>query len=428
MSLKQDARLIQLGSDTYYRQRTEIYSPVGGDAILVAPVDYARRQAFSTVFGESVRGGFHDDVSVQFQYNVSARDVSTTTSGTGVVAHSGEQVSVAAGTGVGSALVTSKDAIRYRPAHEAVAQFTTVYEAAQSGVKQYHGLLNSDDAVAFGTQDGVFGVWLIMGGVETFIPQSSWLGDKCDGLGSSGFTLDPTKKNIYMVQYGWLGIAPIIWSVYTGYSTGWVVVHYHDVVNEQTIPHLHNPSLPLAMKCVRASGSGTDAKIKSSSWRAGVVASEVVTNSSNRWFANTVLEAAISGGGVRDNIFTLSNPTTFQGKTNHIVVEIGIVTFDNAGNKPVAFYGSINCTLSGATGPTPKDATNSVISLYTGGTVTAGTQGPAATLVKAGGDRRTEVLNTGLLVYPGTTFTIEAVAASAFSGNVSVSCRWVERF
>lgn len=428
MTLRQDARQIQSGNDILYRQRMEVHSPADGEPILVAPVDYAGRQSFSTVFGESVGGSYSDSISVMFQYNNSTKDVVPTVSGSGTATNSTEQAVVGITTTVGSANLTSRDSVRYCPGHEAIAQFTSVYSGAQAGVKQYHGLLDAEDGAAFGSENGVFGIWLVTGGVETFVPQSSWLGDKCNGLGASGFNLDPTKDNIYMVQYGWLGIAPIIWSVYTGYANGWVVVHYHDRVNIDTTPHLHNPSLPISAKVVRASGTGTAASIKSSAWRAGIVAGNPPINSSNRWFANTILDATITGAGIRNNLFTISNPATFQGKTNHVVVEVGIVSFDNAGNKTVAFYGTPNATLSGASAPVATDANNSVISVLTGGTVTAGSQGPAATVVKAGGDRRTEVLGTGLLVYPGTTFTIECVAASAFSGTVSVSCRWVERF
>jgi hypothetical protein len=262
--------------------------------------------------------------------------------------------------------------------------------------------------------------------VETFTPKTSWTGDKLDGAGSSGFLIDPTKLNIYMVQYGWLGVAPIIYAVYTGHATGWRVVHVIDRVNTATTAHLNNPSLPIAAKVTRSAGSGTACDIRTSSWRGGVTSGDAEDNSSNRWNAYTELDASITAGLVRNNVFTLKNAATFQGKTNHVVVEVAIVTFDNSGNKTVAFFGVNNATLTGNSAYADIDASNSVISVSTGGTITAGTRGPA-TVIKAGSDRRTELLGTGIKIYPGQTFTFEAIA-NTFTGTISLSSRHVEKF
>lgn len=389
--------------------------------------DYAGRQAFHTVFGEAVVGMRDDSISCLFQYNNSTRDVRTTTTGSGTTSNADSQAIVAVDTAVGLASLVSVDTLRYRPGHEANVQFTTAYVGAQSGVNQYHGLMNGADGAAFGTKDGVFGVWFIKDSVETFYPQSSWVGDKCDGTGPSGFTLDPTKLNIFMVQFGWLGAAPIAFSVYTGALDGWVTCHRLEFANTQLLPHLSNPTLPITMKVERASGTGTAANIRTSSWRGGVTAGPAESaNSSQRWFAHTELSIVIAAASARNNVFTLRNEATFQGKTNHVVVELGIVTFDNAGNKTVAFYGTKNATLVGAGAYAAKDASNSVISVATGGTITGGTQGPA-TVIKAGGDRRTDVRGTGIIINPGETFTFEVVAAT-FTGDISLSARWVEYF
>jgi hypothetical protein len=387
--------------------------------------DFAGRQNFNTVFGEAVVGWRNDDVSVMFQYNNSTRDVTQTVTGSGVITNSTEQASVALGTGVGSAVIASKAPIRYRPGHEAVSQFTSMFIGAQSGVNQYHGMLNGVDGITFGTKDGVFGTWFIEGGVETFTPRSSWIGDKLDGTGPSGFILDFTKVNIYMVSFGWLGVAPIIYSIYTGPTFGWVVCHSLDKVNTGTTPHINNPSLPISVKVSRASGTGTIAEIRTSSWRGGVVGGSSET-AADRWFAHTVLNVSIAAGLTRNNVFTIKNTSTFQGKTNHVVMELAIVTFDNAGNKTVAFFGTKNAELVGASAYVDVDSTNSISAISTGGTIVGGLKGPA-TVVKAGGDRRTEVKDTGILLYPGETFTFEAIATT-FTGDISLSARWVEYF
>ncbi len=389
--------------------------------------DFAGRQSFNTVFGESVVGWHMDSISAQFQYNISSRDVSTQATGSGLVIHSSERAGASISTSVGDCTIQTVDSLRYRPGHEVTAQFTSVYVGAQVGVNHYHGVLNGADGFAFGTKDGVFGIWYLSSGVETFVPQSDWLGDKLDGSGDSGVTLDPTAMNLYQVQYGWLGIAPAVLSVYCGFSRGWCVVHWIDRTGMQSTPHIRNPALPLKMRTVRASGSGTAAAVYSASMRAGVTSGEGEDNASNRWFAETRLEASITGVNVRNNVFQLTNAATFQGKANHVTLELAVVTFDNSGNKTVAFFGTKGATVTGGSAAVLKDSTNSVVSVITGGTLTGGAQGPA-TVIKAGSDRRTDVLGTGIKVYPGETFAFEAVAASTFSGTISLSARWVEYF
>jgi hypothetical protein len=45
--------------------------------------------------------------------------------------------------------------------------------------------------------------------VDTEISQSSWNGDKLDGTGASGFTLDPSKSNILFIDIEWLGVGSV---------------------------------------------------------------------------------------------------------------------------------------------------------------------------------------------------------------------------
>lgn len=392
--------------------------------------DFAGRAAFNTLFGESVVGWHSDDISVMFQYNNSIRDTTPLVTGSGTITNANEQAIIGIGTAIGTASLSSVDPIRYRPGHEIIAQFTSLYNGAQSGVNQYHGILNDTDGATFGTKDGVFGIWFIDGGVELFVPQSEWSDDKLDGTGKSKFNIIPSNLNIYMVQFGWLGISPIIYSVYTGHHTGWRIVHVIDKVNTVTTPHLNNPSLPISAKINRISGSGSSADIRTSSWRGGVTSGDLEDNSSNRWFAETILDASIVSGLVRNNLFAIQNNTTFQGKSNHVIIELAVLALANDGNKTVAIYGvkgANGTVVVSPTSTTVKDASNSVTTILTGGTITPGLGRGPATVILAGTDRRTDLLGTSIRIYPGETFAFEATA-NIFTGTLSISVRWIEKF
>lgn len=401
--------------------------PIDTIDLISNPKDFAGRRAFNTVFGEHVMGWRSDSISCQFQYSNSTRDVVAESSGSGVATNSDSMAHVALGTAVGSCSLRSIDAVRYRPGHELMAQFTSRYDGAQVGVNQYHGLLNGADGVTFGTKDGVFGVWHILNSVVEFTPQSEFNMDKLDGTGS-GFILDPAKLNLYMVQYGWLGVAPTVYSVYCGAILGWRVCHIVDHVNMVTVPHLGNPSLPVQVKVERLSGTGTAAMVSTASWRAGVVAGETEYNNADRWFANTQLDVVLGGAaGTVYNLLTIRNKTTYQGKTNHVPLEIGISVFDNSTNKTLAVYGSFGATLTGNSAYTDVSTADSVAEYSTGGTSANGTRGPA-TVLRKDAYQYLDVRGTNVVVHPGETLTFEVVGASAFTGTFSVSTRWVEYF
>lgn len=389
--------------------------------------DFSGKRSFNTVFGEAVQGVRADSISCQFQYNNGSRDVLASVSGSGATSNANNLAACSITTTTGASSLTSKDSVRYRPGHEASAQFTSLYEGAAVGVKQYHGFLDSVNGACFGTQDGVFGVWFITGGVETFTPSASFNGDKLDGSGS-GFIIDPTKLNIYMVQFGWLGAAPIVFSMYMGHILGWRVVHTIDRINISTTPHLGNPSLPVGMKVARASGTGSAAAVRSSSWRAGVVAGKDETNSADRWFSKTALDVAPAGtANIRYNLLTINNKSTFQGKTNHVSLEMSIIALDNSTNRTLAVYGTKGASLAGAAAAIDIAVDDSVASYQTGGTVTGGVQGPATVQHNDTG-QRIDVRNTGIIVYPGESFTFEVVGSQNYTGTFSVSARWRELF
>lgn len=383
-------------------------------------IDFAGREPMNTIFGEKTVGLREDSVSIIFQYGLSDRDVSQSTSGSGVISHANQMANVSVNSGTGAAIMKSVDPNRYRAGHEMVSQFTGVFEGRQAGCNQYVGPLNESDGACFGTSSGQMGCWFIQNSAATFYPQNSWSANVCSWI-------NPAMMNIYMVSYGFLGIAPIQYSVFDPYKKKWTLAHEVNLVNEQASPHLGNPSIPMGAKVEKSIAGTLVASVKTASWRSGCIGgAEEEANSANRWFAWTKLDASISANS-GNNVFTLRVNSTFGGMGNHVVCELGVATFVNATNKTVAWYGTKNATVTSGSAWTPVQSGSSVMDVSEGGYVTGGRRGPA-TVTGANADRRTEVLGTGILIYPGETFTFEAVAGAGVSGTVSLSARWIERF
>jgi hypothetical protein len=398
-----------------------------------APKTIDGKQAFNTEVGEMTVGLRIDDVSINFHYGVSIKDTIDKSSGTGSVSNVGSDAAVNTGTGVGTGDLVSIDSVRYRSGHESLTMVTHDQTALEAGVDVQHGILDEEDGIAIGSQGTVKGAWFSEGGNETFIPFNEFSEDKLDGSGVSGFDWDPTRRNLFMLTFGYLSIAPLRYYIHTGDE--WIIFHTINVVNEQTTGHLKNPTLPVCMRVRRVSGTGTDVQVKAGSWRGGTVGAEHQVTAADRWFDHTAARvnlAAIDTGTNPDlyhNIFSLTNTTTFNLKINHVRAELAVANFVVDANKSVEFVAIINGTLIGNDAFVDVDTGNSIMSASDNGTVEGATAGAATVLFKAS-DRRTDVRDTGIFVRPGNTFSLGArgLGGAGVTGDVASSFRWVEEF
>jgi len=418
-------------TNEYYTLGMPIESFTDNGSFHTISRDHEGKSPFNTVFGEQIVGTYEDDVSVQFQYNNSTRDITPTTTGTGSITNVDSQIEVHVGLGIGEAEAVSRDSVRYRPGHEMIFMATTMYDVPEANVRQQHGLLDDMDGVSFGYEGTAFGIFFLEGGNEIVIPQTTWNVDKCDGTGDfdtnrSSFNLDPSKFNIYKISFGWLGIAPISFSVYGGVNRGWVTCHVIDQTNVNGEPHLDNPSLPITMRIERTSGSGADLHMHSSSWRASIIGGGKKADAQDRWFSFTDLEFTVVAGA-EVPVFTLRNKGTFQGKNNHVAAELGIVRFTTDLNKSVAFTGVVNGSLTGASF-TDINTANSIMSVDDSATaITGGGKGPETVMTKLDAER-SDVRGTGIIIRPGDDFTLTVTAPAGSIGTVSASFRWLEKF
>jgi len=90
-------------------------------------IDYAGRQGQNAIFGDRMVGQRFPDVTVQFQYNISNRDVTTTTSGTGAASHSQGVATISTGAGVGKCELESVEPLRYQTGFDGYALFTAAF-------------------------------------------------------------------------------------------------------------------------------------------------------------------------------------------------------------------------------------------------------------------------------------------------------------
>lgn len=191
---------------------------------------------------------------------------------------------------------------------------------------------------------------------ETFIKQTDWNGDKLDGSGPSGVTLNPLKGNVFQVGIQYLGFGSFVFSVevgHTGNNPDFVVVHTIDNPNSLTATSLGNPSFPFTM-AVYSAGSTTDISISVGSFAGFIEGAKVLQGNRFSYFASST---AATSADYRA-LFTILNPRYYGGRSNQAVINLLSVSAALKHTQPAVFYLIRNGTLAG----NPNFATLSSIS------------------------------------------------------------------
>jgi hypothetical protein len=182
-------------------------------------------------------------------------DVSTT--GTGTTSFLSNEAAVkmeVTGAGVGSVLRQSYRSFPYQPGKGLLVLATFVMDSSMSlNLTQRVGYYNDQNGVFFQRIDGTFSFVLrsyVTGSVSNVrtVNQDDWNGDKLDGTGDSGYTLDPSKAQILWMDFEWLGVG----SVRCGFIINgqYIVCHTFNNANEITNVYMTTAILPVRYEIV----------------------------------------------------------------------------------------------------------------------------------------------------------------------------------
>ena len=215
-----------------------------------------------------------------------------------------------------SAKIETIKALRYTPGLGGLVRCTAVFTTGVANSTQIIGVGDSVDGFFFGYNGADFGVLRRQNGTDNWIPQTSWNVDKFNGTGLSGVTLNPTKGNVYSIEYQWLGFGAISFFIEnpaTGFPT---LVHIIQYANANTIPSIFNPTLPVMAQVINTTNASNLTLSTSSAM--GMVEGNADTNSlvTVNSFSNSKLVTT-----TETSVFTLRNNAIFQGKTNRVRVQ-----------------------------------------------------------------------------------------------------------
>ena len=366
-------------------------------------------------------------VQADFVYNVNADMVDSTVTGSGTITQANAmavlQTTAAASS---SAKIETKRFLKYRPGQGCHVRGTALFTTGVANSEQLFGGGDSQDGLFFGFNGTSFGVMTRNDGVDTWVPQASWNGDKMDGSGGSsnptGQDLDVTKGNVYQINFQWLGFGLIEFAIEDANTGRFVPVHKIAYANANTVPSLTNPSFPILWS-VENTTNTSNITLKGAS-----CCGEIEGKIEYLGPTNAIGNSKTGVTTTLTNIITIQNKSTYQTITNRTPVNILKYSLSVDGTKPAEFQIVKNATLGGTPSYTDISTNASVIEYDTAGTtVTGGKAIDFGTLGATGSASEGGTDTTDIIINPGETLTI-AVNATQATTDATAAIRWVEDF
>lgn len=186
----------------------------------------------------------------QNRYGIDSQ-FSTSTAGSGATTHLSNEASVSMAVSTTSGDEVVRQTFRvfpYQPGKSLLLLATFKMDTAKTNLRQRVGYFNTANGV-FLEQNGT-GITFVLrtstsgsASDTRYVAKASWNGDKLDGTGASGITLDLTKTQILFMDFEWLGVG----SVRCGFVINgqFIVAHTFHNSNIQTAVYMTTAILPV---------------------------------------------------------------------------------------------------------------------------------------------------------------------------------------
>jgi len=249
---------------------------------------------------------------------------------------------------------------------------------------------------------------------DTWTPQASWSDDVMDGTGPSLQTLDPTKGNVFQVQYQWLGYGLVKFFVENSSTGRLVLVHKIEYANANTSPSISNPTLPLCIFAVNTSNT-SDIVVKSSS-----LAGFVEGREENLGISSSVNDVKTVTVTTEEPVLTFRVKEVYQGRLNRVRVTPKLLSLTSSlvpANAVTTFRIYTDAIPTNGAAYSDVDTQNSVVEFDIAATdFLEGTLITQFTLTKLE-TKVIDIKDIARSILPGQTVLITAQPSSANAGN-----------
>lgn len=358
--------------------------------------------------------------NAQFTYNLQPLLFQQVTSGVGAtIAHNTTNryaaMTFAATPTGGQCYMQSYEYFTYQPGKSQLAFLTFNFEGGVADVLKFAGYSDGVNGVEF-QLNGTTPRFTIYSGTGTgnqSVNQSSWNLDKLDGTGPSGYTLDLTKVQIFVVDLQALYAG----RVRIGFDIGGTIIYAHQFLHANSVapPYLQTATLP-----VRCGMTCTNTVSTTMYFLCTTVISEGGLDEPSTFGYNFIQSSgAINVATSPTHMLSLRPKLTFNGITNRSKLVFIDLEFFNNGNQPVYWQLSIGQAISGTITFNDVNTTYSGTEYNILGTLSGS---PAVILdeayVTASGGAKGSVNTTVSARYP---ITLDVAGAHRALGTITLS-------
>ena len=193
-------------------------------------------------------------------------DTSTATGGSTTYLPNESSVRMDVTTSSGSEVVRQTyRCMPYQPGKGLLMLGTFVMNTAKTGLRQRVGYFGTQNGVFLQQSDSTVSFVLrsyISGSVSDArtVNQADWNGDKLNGTGDSGYTLDLTKAQILWMDFEWLGVG----SVRCGFIIDgeYIVCHTFENANDITSVYMTTAILPVRYEITNTAATASASSLK----------------------------------------------------------------------------------------------------------------------------------------------------------------------
>lgn len=400
------------------------------------PLPVAVKNSPLTAFGDVRVAELSPIFQVSFEFTVTNTEIGTiATTNTGTVTQADAMCVVATGTDTASeAEWETVNNSKYRPGLGGVARFTALFTEGVAGTEQTVGLEDADgssethlNGYAVGYNGETFSLFRWQNDVLFTVAQADW-DDPLDGTGASRMVIDPTKLNVYFIQFQYLGGGPINLWVGNETTKDMVLVHTILYTNKNIVPSVYNPNFHLMLHA-NNKATTADLTVKSSSMAYFVEGQTAYTELQQPQFSSD--ELSKSGVTSEVAIFTLRNKASYASKTNFIELileNIGGSIEASAANNLGRLRLIKNATLGGTPSYNDINTTNSIVDIDVAGTTVTNGKTLFTSSLAGKNDRISEgnLTTYKILLHPGDTVTVAGFSEN--SATIKSSLLWKELF
>jgi hypothetical protein len=256
---------------------------------------------------------------------------------------------------------------------------------------------------------------------DTWVAQTAWNVDVMDGTGTSSVTLDPTKGNVYQIQYQWLGFGMIRFFIENAATGRMVNVHNIQYANANTVLSVVNPAFPCYVGAINTTNT-SDLVVKTGSMMAGVEGRKEQTGLNFGWD-----NAIVNAGATEKPVLAIRNKIIFNSLLNRVDVKLTFMSASVDHTKPMTVNFYANPTLVAASWTDVN--TNSVVEYDTSASsFSGGTRLFSLALGRTGNETIQLTDRLAGLLHPGDTLVATMIPASGNNSEAACAFNWVEDF